>query len=397
MKPSAKIPTGVLCLVLLAAAAYAVACAATRAAPVAETPADTFRFASRPDMADSAARNALGFLHRSDTRAMWLWNETPGVRALLDNTDGARDELFAFVDAPHGQPERAINRIFFAARAYANVDVFSTLRPPIYDPLGAPEHSADAQARLRAFLRQASAHGVAVEYLDGQAIWLASDTNAAVPVQICRDVVAFNLAGDDAAERFSGVHLDIEPHTVGRGPWAGKWWEDRLEHGYNAEWTQRWQHILSACRDSFDAYQAKTGQRLTLAVDVGPDFARYNRPMRRFLDRPAGPVDYVSVLNYYDNRPNRDGQPSFFAGAFDGHAVVGGVDENLVLWRHIPLVFGVETGPTSIAPDRRSFHQEGYRALYEVVDQLQERCLQARCIGVAFHHYGPQAYRALDP
>ncbi len=355
---------------------------------------------AKPKMVIEAAHETVGapkpkgdFRQRSDMRAMWLWNETPRAREVLKNVRGAQDALFEFMRAPHGQKARSINRLYFAARAHANVDTSATLQPVIYDPLLDDGDRGD----LRAFLRRAHEAGVAVEYLDGQAIWLASDKNARAGAQVCRDVVAFNLSSRVAGERLDGVHLDIEPNTVVRGPWAGQWWKHRLPHGYNARWTTRWKRILTTCREAFDAYEAATGQHLTLACDVGPDFAHYDKPMRAFLDGAQRPVDYVGVLNYYDNRENRDGEPSFFAGAYDGNAIVGGVDENLRLWKHVPVVFGLETGPTAIAPDRRSFHQEGYRAMYRVIDQLHARCHAPGCLGVAIHHYGPDAYRALKP
>lgn len=324
-------------------------------------------------------------------RAMWLWSETPDARALLENTEGAQDELFEFIRAPHGEPSHAINRLYFEARGYAKANRLSTLRESTYDPLV----DEDEQAALRAFLRRAHSEGVAVEYLDGQAIWLASDRNAEVAIQICRDVVTFNRATEDASARFDGVHLDIEPHTVTRGPYAGQWWKNRLPNGYNRAWTERWKRILNACRQSFDAYEETTGDHLTLAVDVGADFAHYNEPMRAFLNRPDAPTDYVTVLNYYDNRANRDGEPSFFHGASDGNGIVGGVEENLELWQHTRVVFGLETGPSQIAPDPSSFHQEGYAALYETLDVLLTRYRAANCAGAAIHHYGPDAYREL--
>ncbi|QDG49329.1 hypothetical protein FIV42_00830 [Persicimonas caeni] len=328
-------------------------------------------------------------------RAMWLWSESPNAQALIENADGAADELFEFLRAPHGREAQAVDRLYFEARNHNNDGRLARLRRVTYDPIG----DEDERPALRAFLRRAHQQGVAVEYLDGQAIWLASEQNAKVPVRICRDIVDFNLATDDAEARFDGVHFDIEPHTVTEGPHAGMWWEERLPNGYNREWTARWKRILDSCRDSFAAYEQKTGQHLTLAVDVGADLAHYNAPMRRFLDQVDAPTDYVTVLNYYDNRPNRDGEPSFFHGAHDGNGVVGGVEQNLDLWRHTPVVFGVETGPERIAPDACSFYQEGYEALYGVLDELRGRCRAragaATCAGAAIHHFGPDAYRQM--
>jgi hypothetical protein len=331
-----------------------------------------------------------------DMRAMWLWSETPSASDILENRGGAQDKLIEFVHAPHGHESHAINRLYFEAREHSNRDRMSTLRQVTYDPLVGQDKRPD----LRGFLRRAHAEGTQVEYLDGQAIWLASDENARAPKRVCRDVVAFNLSTDDRRERFDGVHLDIEPHTVSRGPHQGKWFEDRLPNGYNRRWTARWQEILVSCRTTLDAYEQQTGHHLTLAADLGADFAYYNEPMREFFDRADAPTDYVAIMNYFDNRPNRDDQPSFFHGAFDGNAVVGGVEQNLALWRKTPVVFGAETGPAKIAPDLISFHQEGRSRLYQTLDELDELLDErgsTNCIGAAIHHYAPDAYRDLKP
>jgi hypothetical protein len=326
-------------------------------------------------------------------RAMWLWDETPGARSILENVDGAQDELLEFMRAPHGHSSRSINRIFFEARDHAEIDRLAALRRVSYDPIG----DEDERPKLRAFLKRAHAQGAQVEYLDGQAIWLATDRYAQVPKTICRDVVAFNLSTEDRGERFDGVHLDIEPHTVTKGPFEGRWWQDRLEAGYNREWTARWKGILDSCRSTFDAYETETGHHLTLAADVGADFAHYNKPMLAFLDSTEAPTDYVVIMNYYDNRPNRDDKPSFFHGASNGDIVVGGVIQNLALWTTTPLMFGLETGPPKIAPNPRSFHQEGHTALYDTIDELVDTYGSTGCVGAAIHHYGPDAYKDLAP
>lgn len=332
------------------------------------------------------------FLSRHDTRAMWLWDEAPGSQALIENRDGAQDELLAFLSAPHDEPARAVNRLFFAAHAHKG-DPLKAPHTLHYNPLLEPK----ARPRLQKFLRRLSDQGVATELLAGQAIWLASDTFAQIPTQICRDTVAFNLDSSDPKARFAGVHLDIEPHTVTRGPWAGQWWKDRLPGGYNAAWTRRWQQILSSCRQILDAYQGQTGQKLTLSSDVGTDFAHYNKSMRDFINRPDGPLDYLVVLNYFDARDNQRGQPAFFYGAHDGERVVGGVKQNLEKWTEIPIIIGVETGPEIIAPDPTSFYQEGYRSMNQTLDTLLVDYAAPPLIGVAIHHYAPDAYRDMKP
>ncbi len=351
--------------------------------------ADAADLGSAPAPADSAA-----FLSKSNMRAMWLWSESPGTQQILENASGAQDELFDFLRAPHGDTKRALNRLFFAARQYSNVDRFSKLRAVTYDPLNDASH----QGALRAFIKRAKSQGVAVEYLDGQAIWVAKDSFAEEPKQLCRDVVAFNKATSDPLERFDGVHLDIEPHTVREGPFGGQWWENRLPGGYNAEWTERWKDILNSCRSTIDKYAAETGHKMTLASDLGTDYAHYNKPILEFLNRKDGPLDYLGIMNYFDDRANKDGDPAYFYGkAEEGGEVTGGVIENLASWDKLPLVFGVETGPESIAQDWQSFWQEGRKAMDTTIDKLMTEYKTRGMLGVAIHHYGPQSYRALKP
>ncbi len=341
----------------------------------------------------TSSTSSTAFLDRIDTRAMWVWSESPSSQQILENTGGAQDTLLQFAAAPHGDASRKLNRLFFEARGHSNVDRFSQIRPVTYDPL----KDAGPQANLRAFLKRAHAQGTAVEYLDGQAIWVTTDANADVPKQICRDVVAFNKTASSASERLDGVHFDIEPHTIHSGPWSGGWWQNRLPNGYNADWTQRWEDIMDSCRATFDAYEAQSGQHLVLAGDVGTDYAYYNKPILEFFNGPNSPIDYIGIMNYFDNRPNVNGQPSFFYGDNDGSNMTGGVEQNLSLWNNTPVLFGLETGPTSIAPDAASFAQEGYKALNATVDTLVSNYKGTNTIGVAIHHYSPGSYKDLQP
>lgn len=352
--------------------------------------------APKPDTADAAdAADAPPerpeLLSRHDTSALWVWADAETAHAFLTNRWNMAADLIDFAAAPHGSSAHAINRFYFEARTYSRDNIFDAMRPITYDPLLTPGE----QAHLRAFNARAHAAGIAVEYLDGQAIWLAEDANAEWPKQVCRDVTTFNKTTTLNAERFAGIHFDIEPHTVGGDTWDGHWWQDRLPDGYNAAWTQRWMDILTSCRATLDAYTRQTGHPMTLAVDLGADIAFYNKPLRNFLNAPDGPVDYITLMNYYDNRPNQLDQPSFFFGWHDGEAMTGGVEQNLALWTQIPLVFGLEVNPLPAAYDFMTLKEEGHRAAFSVIAALQTSYRRPRMMGYAIHSWG--GYIALQP
>ena len=114
------------------------------------------------------------FLSRHDTSALWLWADAETAHAFVSNRWNMAANLIDFATAPHGSSAHAINRFYFEARTYSRDNIFDAMRPITYDPLLTPGE----QAHLRAFNARAHAAGIAEEYLDGQAIWLAEDANA---------------------------------------------------------------------------------------------------------------------------------------------------------------------------------------------------------------------------
>jgi hypothetical protein len=341
---------------------------------------------------DSTGDSATGtdpFPTDASAIGLWLWSGTPSLQNLLTNGNGAQDELFMFL-ANHRQDNRTIDRIFLEGRHKDPSNKFSELYDYLYDPV----NNTAERPKLRDFISRANGVGTKIEYLDGQAIWLATDANAEVPKQICKDVVAYNESSV-ADECFAGVHFDIEPHTVTSGPHSGQWWANRLPDGYNADWTRRWKEILTSCSSTIDDYESRTGDTMTFSGDIGADYGYYNEPIRTFLNDPNGPLDYVTIMNYYDNRSNQNGNPTFFYGAHDGNTITGGVEQNLSKFDQVPLMLGMSAGPTSIAPDEASFYQEGTSAMYTVIDQLIADYASQNVVGVAIHHYAPNSYKSI--
>ncbi len=134
---------------------------------------------------------------------------------------------------------------------------------------------------------------------------------------------------------------------------------------------------------------------MTLSSDLGADYAHYNKPLLKFLNDQGGPLDYITIMNYFDDRNNAHGKPAFFHGMLEENTMVGGLEQNLALWSAVPLLIGVETGPTSIAPDWQSFYQEGWRPMYAMLDHMMAHYSGAGLLGWAVHHYAPHSFAAL--
>jgi hypothetical protein len=289
-------------------------------------------------------------------RGMWVWD----VADSLLNNSGSQNSFFSFVAAPKGDASFALTHVYFEARTYKkSTTPFTILKDPLTTP--------SLQPALRAFIKRAHAAGVQVEYLDGQAIWVTSDANRAVPIAICQAIVNFN-AGGAADERFDGVHFDIEPHTLGRS------WHDNYSGGtdrYNNTYENNLISILGSCH--------QMGLRTT--NDTGTDYAHYVWDLWNAY-MAGGVVDYITVMNYFDT------QGEWING--DTRTHIGGTAENLALnTAGVPMVFGAETGsPGSLSGI--SFYQEGYNCMKSVFDYSGNLyASNPTYAGVAVHYYTP--------
>jgi|GEM_PF-4604410 len=288
-------------------------------------------------------------------KGMWVWDV---ANSLLNNTGGAQDTFFNFVVAPKGDASFRLTHLYFEARTY-NKSVH-----PIQvtiDPLTNPTE----QTKLRAFIARAHGLGLQVEYLDGDAIWVTTDTYKQIPVNTCQAIANFN-AGSAANEKLDGVHYDIEPHTLGRD------WHTNSGGGtdnYNDTYENNLIYILSSCK--------QMGLRVT--NDTGTDYAHYVWDLWNAY-MAGGVVDYISVMNYFDDQN----------GWVNGNSGTGGIAENLTLnTSGIPMTFGAETGsPGSLGGI--SFYQEGYNCMKSVFDYSGSLYQSnPKYTGVAVHYYTP--------
>jgi hypothetical protein len=320
------------------------------------------------------------------------------MKDFLRLSSGMQDDLLTFLSAPHGDSNLRINRIFLEARTYSDRKTaleVGDLRTINYDPLTDPH---DRQHRLRQFLKRAHKQGVAVEYLDGYALWVTDpDSDGRFEErgeQVCRDVVAFNKTSIHFNERFDGINFDIEPHKL-----TG--WRSGDEQGgddsnlYNLDWIKQWMRILRSCRQTLDSYASETGHQMTLSTAVGDNYHHFVDRLVDRLNAPDTPIDYLTVMNYLDGGINTDGK-NFFEHGYNvgGSKFAAGVEPNLLDWTNVPLLFGMETIPVSDIDEQDfvneadvTFRDDGLTDLHDMIDSVFTDYTGTNTLGVAIHHY----------
>ena len=221
----------------------------------------------------------------SQYRAMYVWNNGGMSDCMLNqvaasaypSTCGYTDvkayqaAFFASLRNPWGEFE-PYNRIFI------ELDINTVNAQP---------------AIVRSFIAAANAQGIAVEFLAGQATWVTTAALMAVPVQMCKDISSFNAGSSSAAQRFAGVQLDIEPHTLGAAWHTGFTVAPGMDR-YNDAYEANYISIFRSCK------AALTPNGATVSNAVGYDYYYYVTDLWNAL--VANPyVDYVVIMNYFNN------------------------------------------------------------------------------------------------
>jgi len=257
---------------------------------------------------------------------MWVW-ATPLASGVVRNPSGW-SSFFDFCDAPHENAAARINAIY--------------LEPPL----------DMEQADLRAFLAAAHERGLRVEFLFGERGWQAQRLEGAK--RACSEVVEAPSASKSPAERFDGIHLDLE--TAG-------------------QWSQRaFRDLLAHLRSRVDSHKATGARRMTLAADLGFWWAgRGDDSTPQYPDAIAL-CDYVLCMAYRDT-----------AGA----QVSCAVPEALAAARRRKgFYIGAETQHLA-DQDYVTYYEEGWDHMEAELAKLPS--LLARqggaLSGVAIHHY----------
>lgn len=285
-----------------------------------------------------------------DTRSLWIWSKADEI---VENK-GERDKFFEFIKAPHGDGEAEINRLFFFG--------------------GSLDLGKDKQ-KVAEFIRSAHKKGITVEYLTGHADWV-KEGNQQEAISKCQRIIDYNEKVVDSAA-FDGIHFDIEPHVLDQ-------WEQNSDSGddkYNDTFESNYMKIMKECRNEFSSGE----NNLTIGVDMPTYFSYKAEDLMRKIDTKEGPVDYITVLNYFDTTEK-------FINGY-GSADFGGVKHNLRLIDHLPVTFGAETQKDVL--DKISFGQEGVDKMEQTFEAAYSNYKEhEQFAGLAVHYY--KDYKALE-
>lgn len=286
---------------------------------------------------------STGQMPNKETKAMWVWNS----QKLVENHQ-KQNKFFQFVKAPHGDKSDKITRIYFNSWDFA---------------------LEEAPKKLQQFIKRAHENDIKVEYLAGNENWV-KDSEKKYPIEECKEVVEYNKSTSEISS-YDGVHFDIEPHVL------GSVWHENSESGddnYNDKFQNNLVDIVETCNSKFE----NNNQNLTLSLDLGSDYSYYVTDLMDDIDKIDGPVDYVTVMNYFDNKER-------FINGYSGKSF-GGVKHNLRLYDHLPLVFGAETGDG--VQDKITFAEEGVKAMESVFEQAYSQYKSnSQFAGFSVHYY----------
>jgi hypothetical protein len=290
---------------------------------------------------------------------MWVWGEAvgegnPQVWAILTNGDhdgdgiGDRDEWLAFSNAPGGSLDPYVTTSYLSVYPYIGYT-------------GTP-----VTGTLQAFLAAAhGAGGVRVEALAGTHRWVESDQGLQDGKDLCDAILGFSRAGAAPAERFDGVHYDVEHDD---------WFADR-------RW-ERFLELIAYCQGQVNLYNQEHAP-IVFGVDVPPHFrtgpeasgqVKSNWDVMRI-------VDQVTLMDYRDFADRRwDGGTDGIVPRAEGFLADGNA-----LGR--PVVIGVEL--TANPYDRVTFFEECPMWMERELRQVSRSFAgEWSYKGIAIHTYG---------
>jgi hypothetical protein len=179
---------------------------------------------------------------------MWVWGqaeggENPAIWAIVNDEDhdgngsGDRIDWLRLSDTPYGLPDPYATISYLSVYPY--ITFAGTSVTDTFQPFLAAVHSTTA---------------VRVEALAGTHEWVETEQGLQNGKDLCDAILDLNRAGAGPAERFDGIHYDVE-----HDDWAsGNRW-------------QRYIELLTYCQGQVDLYN-QTHESIVFGVDLPPHF-----------------------------------------------------------------------------------------------------------------------------
>jgi|GEM_PF-6872996 len=196
---------------------------------------------------------------------LWVADSVTIIGSELDVQKNLK-EVFEFCAQPHGRSDRSIQTLYIS--------------PYLEHPHGDYRYLERHPEDFAQFLRAAHYHGFKVEYLSSIG-GLINDHEKTVTLSELDMLLNYNKARPQA-ERWDGIHYDIEPHTF------AEWKIDEA-----AIWARN-RSFFQEARAKIDAYVAENSSDFTMGLSV-PTFHTKER-----LDDIFESMDYVGIMSYHD-------------------------------------------------------------------------------------------------
>lgn len=222
----------------------------------------------------------------------------------------------------------------------------------------------DNPVALLDFTAVAHDNGFETEWLLGYAPWALAPQHGQLLALV--QIVLDSVAAAPPSQRPTGLHLDVEPHTL-------------------PEWSSDLQDTAAQYLDllaEVDAAIAGVGDPLRLTVDIPSWYdavtVTWNSRVKPLSEHVLDVVDRVALMDYRDHAWGNDG------------LVQQAQDEIAYATQHgKQVVIGVQTNPPDGQPEKITFYEEGRRVLRsELAATRNYFADEPGFAGVAIHDYG---------
>ncbi|MEW6534003.1 MAG: RHS repeat-associated core domain-containing protein [Candidatus Auribacterota bacterium] len=205
-----------------------------------------------------------------NNRSLFVRNHADDETDLLTDQQ-AQSAFFSFCAAPHGDSNRAIDRIYLSLGWHG-------------------ENSfTDNEGALASFISTAHQNSIEVYYVGGHYSWFVPVNGVAAYNTHFIDLVLDYNTARQSSERFDGILCDIEPFSLDSND-EGLLWPD--DHNTIIS---RYVECLQDIRTSIEEYENDTSDSLPFGDCI---FTNYEDTK---LDAILPELDFVGVMNYKDN------------------------------------------------------------------------------------------------